>query len=254
MKTYIIMSITIAILCTPFMLNAGSYGDFQNDAYTVALYYFEGDALDETANNNDGTINGATSMQFGKFGQAYSYDGNDYITTTSTELATASEFTVELWFKANSTVADQMLWWQGKVSGNGWGYQQEAHLTIGDEGNDDYVIIYMGSGSTDVEANCSTPFVDTASWHYIAGVFENLATSATVTLYVDGEEVCSDDNGAAISRDDWNTGAIFGKPGVDTRYFSGYFDSARLSDVARTTQEIRQYYAQSKGAYGIIEQ
>src|SRR4051812_45628431 len=45
----------------------------------VGLWHLNGNALDSSGNGHNGTINGATVVNSGKFGQAYTFDGNSNI-------------------------------------------------------------------------------------------------------------------------------------------------------------------------------
>jgi hypothetical protein len=64
----------------------------------VAYYPFNGDANDESGNGNNGTVNGAalTVDRFGNPNNAYSFNGNNSI---STNLTPPNIFSVSLWFE-----------------------------------------------------------------------------------------------------------------------------------------------------------
>ena len=68
----------------------------------VGWWPFNGNANDESGNNNNGTVNGATltSDRFGNSNMAYNFDGiNDYISTFRSGYTT---FSISLWCKLPS--------------------------------------------------------------------------------------------------------------------------------------------------------
>jgi hypothetical protein len=76
----------------------------------VAYYPFEGNADDQTSNENDGIVNGATlaTDRFGDQNCAYYFDGiSNMITgTTNNWPLTNSSRTISVWFKLNSLPAN----------------------------------------------------------------------------------------------------------------------------------------------------
>jgi hypothetical protein len=77
----------------------------QADANTVALWHFDEGAgtttADASGNGNDGTINGATWTNDGKFGSALQFDGdNDFVRVLdNASLDLTEEVTVEAWIR-----------------------------------------------------------------------------------------------------------------------------------------------------------
>ena len=72
----------------------------------VAYYPFNGNANDESGNNNNGTVNGATltSDRHGNANKAYSFDGiNDFIKiNNSNSLQNINEVTISAWVNVNN--------------------------------------------------------------------------------------------------------------------------------------------------------
>ena len=85
------------------------------DSNTVALWHldesFGSTVFDETANNNDGTINGASwagpRWTSGMFDDALSFDGtDDYVDCgSSAKLKPTTDITIEMWVKPGATQA-----------------------------------------------------------------------------------------------------------------------------------------------------
>ena len=70
----------------------------------AAYYPFNGNANDESGNDNNGTVNGATltTDRFGNTDSAYSFDGNDIITIPHSEvLNSENELSISVWVKPN---------------------------------------------------------------------------------------------------------------------------------------------------------
>ena len=73
------------------------------DSGLVAYYPFNGNANDESGNNNHGTVYGATltTDRNANTDKAYSFDGNDYISVADDpSIRMDSAFTISLWFYA----------------------------------------------------------------------------------------------------------------------------------------------------------
>ncbi len=135
--------------------------------------------------------------------------------------------TFEVWIRADDTASDQTLFEEGG-STNGFLVGLDA----------DNVRFATRNGGS--QATVNTPFTDTASYHYIAGVFDD----GTLTSYLDS----SPQSQAA----GYNTiGVHSGEPGMGCSadsdavghssagyYFNGIIDELRLSGVARTADWI----------------
>jgi len=89
----------------------------------IAFYPFNGNAIDESANGNNGTVHGATLTEdrFGNSNSAYDFDGvDDYIKASTNGLPTASR-TVSLWFYADSFATHPYLFaYGGGGCGTSW--------------------------------------------------------------------------------------------------------------------------------------
>ena len=101
------------------------------DSQFKGVWHLNPSLNDSTSNGNNGTNNG-TGDNSGKIVRGRSFNGSsNYVSTPSLQLKTANAFTIGLWFKAGDTSFAHHLIWQGENGGNGWGSQQEMHLTIG---------------------------------------------------------------------------------------------------------------------------
>ncbi len=92
----VVSSIAIVLASWPESLNTG----------LVSYYNFEND-VEDPINGNDGTNYGATFVD-GKIGKALSFDGiNDYVEINDDDSLDLNEFTLSIWFKANSLTEDE---------------------------------------------------------------------------------------------------------------------------------------------------
>ena len=208
---------------------------------------------DSTSNNNDGTSNGnmtSGDQIAGKIDGSLDFDGtDDYIQTTSSELKTLDNFTLCVWFKADSTTAPQHILWEGPASQNGWGdgsspSSHEMHLTICKfDANNTLNFFYgyeeSGDWAPAVEINMS--FSDTTNWNHAVVVMTGAGTSPSAELFLNGVSQGTD-TGTQTNRTAWDTNLRIGRPGADQRYFDGMIDEVRILETARSAGWIKASY------------
>jgi hypothetical protein len=201
---------------------------------------------DSTSNGNIATNNGTTNIA-GQILQGRDFNGSSYMTTASTELKTANDFTISLWFKADNTSYYKHLIWQGQSGANGWGAEQEMHLTLGmfDKINNK-LVFFLGNtdpGSSSNTIAISKDFSNTSDWHHVAVVVSNMSSTPSAMLYLDGGAPVSDTGSIArTDRSSWNKGFQFGRPDADQRYFDGKLDEVRIATTSRSVDWIKTEY------------
>ena len=160
---------------------------YEEGAYSLVAHwkFDEGTgstAYDETANNNDGTITGAT-WTTGKFDDALDFDGSwDYVELDGTDGSThmlnvgelaKDDFSISLWHKKNDTgqgVTDLIgdydfsKWWLIWFSAN--------------------TTIRFGVDDGTNNPKSSTTVTDDTNWHHVVAIWDK--SSNTVNLYWDG--------------------------------------------------------------------
>lgn len=247
------ISVIFSFIMIPVLLSAESFSDFRNDAYTVALYYLEGNADDETTNNNDGTINGsAASIQFGKFGQAYVFDGVDkYISVPDdTSISGLSAVTVEVWMLITTMPSNNT--YPAIIAKSNWSGNREYRIRLErrDSQNSNHIVWHVSSNGADSEADeCRYHLSNfsTDTWYYVVGTY----SSATdiLNLYVDGALVDTDIYlSSSLYDGSGNLGiGAYGDGNPGGYYFQGKLDSVRISNSVRSDQEIRDYYRMIQG-------
>jgi type IV pilus assembly protein PilY1 len=219
------------------------------DGNYKGVWHLNNSVLDSTSSGNNGTDNSTTDTT-GKVAKGREFNGTGgYVSTASQDLKSADSFTISLWFKADATNFAHHLIWQGENDGNGWGGQQEMHLTLGNRnsGNsyDNRLVFFLGyrEASAGNPLSISYAFSDTGSWHHAAVVVSGMSGSPAATLYLDGAAIGSDTSSTSETvRADWNTGFRLGRPYPNERRFDGKLDEVRIATINRSADWIRTEY------------
>ncbi|MGE5831463.1 MAG: DUF2341 domain-containing protein, partial [Methanomicrobiales archaeon] len=219
------------------------------------VWHLNNSFADSTTSHYDGTNYGTTDIA-GQIGYGRAFDGGtQYITTPSTDLKTATDFTISTWFKSSNTAFAHHLIWEGLSSANGWGeswYEQEMHISLGEFVNPNQVSnkISFFYGDNDIgrdtgDIGINQTFSDTSGWHLVEAVVTGAGGSSPgATLYLDGSPIGSDTGTQArTGRASWDTSLQFGKPGASTRYFQGNLDEVHIATTARSSNWIATEYA-----------
>jgi hypothetical protein len=190
---------------------------------------------DATSNGNFGTKKGANEPieSAGKIGMAQTFDGNDYINSSTTMNMGTSDITISAFVKTtNSSVLDIA----GKLR-IGITTQYGLRLSGGK------VACYIANDSTGVQS-ISTISVNDNNWHYGAITFDR---DGSAQIYVDGipNGIANDISfmdGYDISDSDVSViGARYA--GTYSNYFNGIIDEVRISNTARSAAWMKcEYY------------
>lgn len=193
-------------------------------ASPILYYHFDGNVNDSSGNNYTGNISGTAAYTSGVSGQAFNFNGNTIIASTTTDnlgLVNHS-FTVDAFVQfPDPTAGDLSILGTGGSTDN-----QGLHLI---ERNDKP---FMGFFSNDTAGN--TPLAAN-TWYNIAWVYD--ATAQTQTMYVDGNlDVQS--SGHAAFQGTGQTVAVGGSCcGGD---MSGAIDELQVYNSALTQSQIQQ--------------
>lgn len=249
-----ISAIIIVLLLSPVLV--------YSQGGLVAHWTFEegeGTTVTDNVGGYVGEFEGTVEWAAGKIGESSLYfNGTDASVQTDLfePLQIADEITMCLWFNTEITTASvqQHLLWIGDSTGNGWGGQQELHMTINHFNYMDKLILAFADGAdTDgrmVNIISDDDFWDVDNWHHLAGVIkiEEGDTSMVTTgeLYLDGEWLAPMDHEFPtedvvydeIMRDDWNKALKMGVAGNGSRRLVGYLDDVQIYDRALTPEEI----------------
>jgi hypothetical protein len=211
--------------------------ELASDQYTVGLWHMNEATgttavTDSSGNNNTGTSSSSTNIATGNLGNARSFNGSsDYISTGSLAgFSTGNQkFTVEGWIKPTATPSTRQwpLLLGGATTGNfEWLWNTNGTLTA-----DNY-----GIGACAV-----TP--KTGVWSHFASAYDG----NYIYCYLDGELVSTF---ATTSINFTATTLKVGQAQVSEAYFNGSINELRISNVARSAEEIRM--SAQKRPYGIF--
>lgn len=205
----------------------------------IAHYPFCGNAQDATGNNHDGTVHGATltTDRFGNSGRAYSFDGtDDYVSVPDDDDWTLGEdpFTISVWVNFNSVNGRDVFIGHDEGPGNinKWIFWHDAS----GHGSSGSAVRFHTNSST-------VPFLDpivffwtpnTGNWYHI-GITRD---DDTYTLYIDGDEVTSEEHSNVISNP--ATSLTIGM--AENIFFDGSIDDVRIYDRALSDDEFETLY------------
>ena len=213
--------------------------DVDVDANTVLLFRFDeiqGDTVkDYSGNDNNGTINGNIRITEGKWNKGYQFDGKSHIVVAKSDtLDITKDITIELWVKCEEEKLGSEQFIIEKRGGSPRsGYEliisSENFMTVltqtapyGDRPIDGKVIL-----------NTAPEPVPIGEWQYYAATYdgENLKIYFGGNLAAEAPQV--EDLGIET---DLYIGAEKGTYG----FFTGALDSLRISNVARTADEMKK--------------
>ncbi|MFC2137499.1 FISUMP domain-containing protein, partial [Bacteroidota bacterium] len=211
------------------------------DSSLIAYYPFNGNANDESGNNNHGTVNGATltTDMFGNMDKSYNFDGtDDYIQIPDYSFLPAgnSSRSMFCWIKTNGEINNRM---------NFIGYGSAGDYQSFDLSSIDGRIYFIGYNN-DLHGNS---IIADGNWHFIGTTFNR----TTIKLYVDGvfdsqaeiplNTIVNSSNPFVIGRQSYGDGS-------DYHYVNGNIDEIKIYNYALSPEEIKNQYEEydlSKG-------
>jgi hypothetical protein len=212
------------------------------DINTVALWHMNEsadnscsggqDVCDVSGNNNHGTFNGhsafTTTAKLGA--KATTHDGtDDYISLTSQiSFTDTKDFTLEIWYKGTDTSTGSSNLGKTLLGRD----TSDIYANFGLNGGYAEYLHYNGSWLHNVK---SITFVADNKWHHITLVHHN---NETADIYIDGKaEVIN--ASSSISNDSYPFRIDYLMRGYSAQYTSGIIDEVRISNIARTPEEIK---------------
>jgi hypothetical protein len=202
----------------------------------VGWWPFNGNANDESGNNNNGTVNGATltADRFGNAGNAYGFDGiNDNITTDISYSTSDQAKSVSLWVKFKN------LNDRGWVIGNNVGCQPGTTSSGFGLFTTNSELWFHGDGFVADIPNVLT--FDTTKFYNVVATHE----FSTTKIFVNGVFVSSENNQLNTSNGTFLIGSRVDSP-IDPNcleeWFEGIVDDIAIYNRALTQQEITGLY------------
>ena len=157
---------------------------FQARNKLVAWWKFENNTKDN-AGANPGIIGGSPTYVSGKFGQAISLDGDDYVDCGKPSLLDfgAGNWTISAWIKTTQSGTDDANEPnRGTVFANGGDEAGGIRYTLAvNEGQSGMITLTTDDDLSKVQA-ISTTVVNDGAWHHVVG----MRNERTLGVYVDG--------------------------------------------------------------------
>jgi gliding motility-associated-like protein len=226
----------------------------------VGYWPFCGNANDASGNGNNGTVNGATltTDRFGNANSAYSFDGNNFISTNIIP-SNISQRSYSAWFKtttggaiigSNSANNTSNLVLAIHTNGTSYGNEGTALWVVDSEGSS---VGWMSSLPTNNLYNDNL-------WHNITGVFNsisgNIISPSNLSLYVDGVliTIIEQNVNPSISPINILNNIVFGynKRWISNGYgvkFDGVLDDISIWNRVLSIAEITQLYNAGQTTY-----
>jgi hypothetical protein len=227
------MKIKLLFTAILFVIVTNTFSQVPNYVPTTGLvgwWPFNGNAIDESINTNNGTVNGATltTDRFGVVNSAYSFDGvDDYISNTSNGLPFGnSNRTVSCWFRKEN---NNSPWSHCAVA---YGSSSQSNAVMLSVGNNN--LLTVQGWADDIPTNVANI---SNEWHMMTFTLNQGIGS----IYYDGILITSQN----VSQ--WNTlqsNLLFGsRIDLQNSYFFGQIDDIGIWNRTLTNCEITDLYA-----------
>ena len=207
----------------------------------VGWWPFNGNAIDESVNTNDGTVNGATltADRFGNVNSAYSFDGvNDFIKCLNAGPTGNPKLTVSFWMKTTSSNYGSLFGY-GDNGTNGRDFRiyfNSGHCSEGSMSFDTY-----NSAITHTVSQSN-------SWGFYVVIYDGTIgnTANIAKIYKNGvlmNSVCFTQNFSSTNVSSLNP-ITFGRyhGTIQTGFYNGLLDDIGLWNRVLTQQEITDLY------------
>ena len=195
----------------------------------IAYYPLNGNALDESGNEHNGTAHGSVQYVAGKIGQCASLDGTDaYINVPDSDQLDVSTFTISLWMKPASLPSINMY----MVSKTSTGQDDGVCLFLQNDGK---LVLHWEVSNTDYNLT-SNEAVEAGKWTHVVATYDG----SVDRIYING----SQDNIKNINKSPPKTDYPFqiGVAASQYRFFEGLIDEVRLYDYSLSNSEVHQLY------------
>jgi len=194
---------------------------------------------DGTENGNDGTLgDGACSpgsgtcpaWTTGKYGTGLLFDGEDDYVSHSKTLSSATDFTIEVWVKAEDIVGQCGIinFRTGNLRG------------IGIDIDSNHLASFKMRAADGTITPLRTPTSVSGEWTHLVGTYVNATNK--MLFYRNGEQVNSGSGQTVLESSNQRIGSNLIISGGTPKYFLGIIDDVRIYNYARSEAEIKQDY------------
>jgi len=178
---------------------------------------------DTSGNGHDGTINGMPQWVPGIAGSALHFDGSTYVVVAD-DIGEFETFSIALWFKYDSFIAD----WNAIWHNNGWQTGWLHHMVTNYAGQDIRVQFALNGLSPGKDQFGITP-IETDVWYHSTVTYDSIAGQMNFYLTTDEEKKANLDVALSVS----------GPATIITAGQIGGWEGGRLSSA--TFDDIRMY-------------
>ena len=209
------------------------------DASDIASYPSTGITwFDLTANNNDGTITGATYVDNGDT-DYFDFDGTgDSVALPSTFFKTDKILSVSVWVKFD-TLSKAFEGIIENFVGNVGGWDMDIESSV-----DKLPRFFFWDGSSFTEV-FGTTVLTTGVWYNLCVTI----SASQLKIYVNGN--LEGTTAYTIPMDDTTQGVIIGGDGASTNYLDGKIGGARIYDRDLTLAEVEQNFNYDNQRYNV---
>ncbi len=198
----------------------------------VGYWPFCGNALDESGNNNHGTVNGAslTTDRFGNAGSAYGFDGvNDRIEINNNPVFNQGPISVSAWVRVNN------IGFYDLITKDGQGNPNTRQWTLQTNNKLPRFGAFSNNGEFTLDGQDT---LVSQKWVHLVGVY----SLTEVKIFQNGIQVGSLPMTGILAQG--LEPLRFGGNVVQSNYFDGSLDDIAIWNRALTPQEIQQVYNQ----------
>ncbi len=254
MKIKSIVLTAIFVLSFKIILTAQNIPNYISNNQLIGWWPFNGNAIDESNNGNEGTVYGAslTTDRFGNSNSAYNFNGlNNWIDVNHNEKTSITgSYTISVWVNIKelpSPSSQTRASWEGIVTkgGKGDGNGEDHTYSLAVQNYDEWspsTGIYFGyenSYGINIYANKDVDNFFTSDWHHLTGVYNH--ENNTLKLYIDGVLIVENTNANDIPNIN-NKSLLFGcgttNPSLTLK--REYFFNGLLDDIAIWSRPLAQ--------------
>jgi hypothetical protein len=217
-------------------------------SYTSLVMPFETNssltALDYSGYGNDGAVYGATCTSAGLVGNAYAFDGDDYLVIPDDPslVGTGSQtaLTVEVWVKLTANQRGTRIVAKGEGTGS---YMLGFQTSSGDPYNT--VFFGIDNGAWEDVWDTSTTVLDVNVWYHVVGTYSE---GVGLTIYINGTARVNRPLIGAINPKTGDQPLYISQDGTlaSNRYLTGLLDEVHIYPTALSAAQVFQRYLDTR--------
>jgi hypothetical protein len=240
----ILTSLFSLVLCATLNAQIPSYVPTDG---LVGWWPFNGNANDESGNENDGVVNGAMLKEdrFGNANAAFDFNGVDaHITCTNNIGGAYTSFSVVSWIKVTDYPSENF----GKIIDFGGSV---GRFFLSNSYLDGFEFGITESNINNDALAQITSFGSEDQWLQVAGVWQS---DQYIALYINGIQVAYNSIFPAVNEITIapNSPLLFGMPYSENDYFNGSLDDIAIYNRALTPEEITQLFTGAAAPCNLI--